>query len=80
MKNPVFELQVAAGGSGTPPIRSSVFVSVFGMHLELKTGSACGRSELSCMVGIERGLCDVEIFRFRKSRSELAVLAPVAVL
>ena len=30
-KNPGFELLVAAGGSGTPPIDSNVFVGVFDM-------------------------------------------------
>ena len=34
MQNPVFELWVPAGGSGTPPMHSNVFVSVFDLRLE----------------------------------------------
>ena len=34
LQNPVFELWVAAGGSGTPPNHSSVFVNVFDLRLE----------------------------------------------
>ena len=40
LQNPVFELCVAAGGSGTPPIHSNVFLSVFGMRLEFTRAPA----------------------------------------
>ena len=34
MQNPIFELWVPAGGSGTPPMHSNVFVGVFDLRLE----------------------------------------------
>ena len=39
-KNTVFEIWVASGGSGTPPLHSNVFVGVFGMRLEFTPAPA----------------------------------------
>ena len=51
MQNPVFELWVAAGGSGTPPMHSNVFVCVFGMRLEFSHAPMTSAAEFQKIIG-----------------------------